>query len=75
MRQSVALVRDNLDRFGIDAWASGDGEVTLAHLPTRVEELREEQAFLAKTFGEKTEFLPKQDLKARGLAGPASMPA
>ncbi len=70
MRQSVALVRENLDRFSIDAWASGDGEVSLAHLPSRVGELREEQAFLAKTFGEKTEFLPKEELMARGLDGP-----
>jgi len=70
MRQSVALVRDNLDRFGIDAWASGDGEVTLAHLPSRVAELREEQEFLATTFGDKTEFLPKEELVARGLDGP-----
>jgi glycine/D-amino acid oxidase-like deaminating enzyme len=70
MRQSVALVRENLDRFGIDAWASGDGEVTLAHLPGRVDELREEQDFLAKTFGEKTEFLTKQALRERGLDGP-----
>jgi glycine/D-amino acid oxidase-like deaminating enzyme len=70
MRQSVALVRENLERFAIDAWASGEGEVTLAHLPSRVEELRHEQDFLAKTFGEKTEFLSRQDLKAQGLSGP-----
>ncbi len=70
MRQSVALVRDNLDRFQIDAWASGEGEVTLAHLPSRVAELREDQDFLAKTFGEETEFLPKEALRERGLDGP-----
>jgi glycine/D-amino acid oxidase-like deaminating enzyme len=70
MRQSVELVRDNLSRFAIDAWASGDGEVTLAHLPSRVQELKDEQAFLARTFGDKTEFLPKEELKARGLDGP-----
>jgi glycine/D-amino acid oxidase-like deaminating enzyme len=70
MRQSVALVRENLDRFGIDAWASGEGEVTLAHLPGRAAELKEEQDFLSRTFGEKTEFLPKEELKVRGLDGP-----
>ncbi len=70
MRQSVELVRDNLSALGIDAWASGDGEVTLAHLPGRVEELRAEQDFLMKTFGQKTEFLPKDELRARGLDGP-----
>ncbi|WP_421696387.1 NAD(P)/FAD-dependent oxidoreductase [Aestuariivirga sp.] len=70
MRQSVELVRENLTRFGIDAWAAGDGEVTLAHLPGRVEELRAEQAYLAKTFGDETEFLTKAELVARGLDGP-----
>lgn len=70
MIDSVALVRGNLARHGIDAWASGDGEVTLAHLPSRVEELREEQAFLKQTFGDETEFLSQQDLKAMGLWSP-----
>ena len=70
MRQSVALVRENITRFNIDAWATGEGEVTLAHLPSRVEELRDEQAFLKNTFGDDTEFLSKEDLKAHGLDGP-----
>jgi len=70
MRQSVELVRENIQRFGIDAWASCDGEVTLAHLPARVQGLCDEQAFLRETFGEETEFLPKQELDARGLGGP-----
>lgn len=70
MRESVALVRDNLTRFSIDAWASGDGEVTLAHLPSRVQDLRDEQDFMRRTFGEEMEFLPKEELTARGLDGP-----
>lgn len=70
MRQSVALVRENLARFNIDAWASGDGEVTLAHLPGRAAELREDQAYLKANFGEETEFLTKDQLKERGLDGP-----
>ncbi|MCA3560745.1 MAG: FAD-binding oxidoreductase [Aestuariivirga sp.] len=70
MRQSVALVRDNLQHYGIDAWATADGEVTLAHLPSRVQELRDEQAYLKQTFGDETEFLSKEDLKRQGLDGP-----
>lgn len=70
MRDSVALVRDRLERHAIDAWASGDGEVTLAHLPSRVEELRAEQAFMQRSFGEEMEFLGKEELTARGLDGP-----
>lgn len=70
MTESVEFVRDNLNRHGIDAWASGDGEVTLAHLPSRVQQLRDEQAYLQQTFGEKTEFLSVEDLKERGLWAP-----
>lgn len=70
MRQSVALVHDNLQRHGIDAWATADGEVTLAHLPSRVQDLRDEQAYLNATFGDDTEFLTKDDLRAQGLDGP-----
>lgn len=70
MRQSVALVRENIQHFGIDAWATADGELTLAHLPSRVQELRDEQAYLKQTFGDETEFLSKEDLKAQGLDGP-----
>lgn len=70
MTEAVDLVRENLDRHAIDAWASGPGEVTLAHLPNRIDELRADQAFLRKTFGEETEFLSRGDLVAQGLAGP-----
>jgi glycine/D-amino acid oxidase-like deaminating enzyme len=71
MRDSVDLVSETIDRFKIDAWASGDGEVTLAHHPSRVSGLREEQQFLKATFGEDTTFLTKQELAEHGLDGPA----
>ncbi|MCB1432450.1 MAG: FAD-binding oxidoreductase [Alphaproteobacteria bacterium] len=70
MQESIALVRDNLERHGIDAWATGDGEVTLAHLPNRLAEFRQEQAFLRTTFGDDTEMLSAADLKAQGIWGP-----
>ena len=70
MRDAVELVRDNLERHTIDAWASSDGEVTLAHLPNRIDELRADQAFLKQTFGEDSEFLSRADLKAQGMNGP-----
>jgi glycine/D-amino acid oxidase-like deaminating enzyme len=66
----VALVRDNLERFNIDAWASGAGEVTLAHRPNSIAELQAERDFLKTTFGEDTEFLPKEQLARLGLNGP-----
>ncbi|MCB1379175.1 MAG: FAD-binding oxidoreductase [Alphaproteobacteria bacterium] len=70
MKDAVSLVRQLCERHGIDAWAGGDGEVTLAHLPGRMAELRAEQAFLRTTFQEETELLTVQDLKDRGLHGP-----
>ncbi len=70
MTDAVHLVRENLERLSIDAWASGNGEVTLAHLPGRIDELRADQAFLKQTFGEDNTFLSAADLKAQGLHGP-----
>ncbi len=70
MSDSVALVTDTASRHGIDIWPQAGGEVTLAHLPSRIAELKEDKAFLKETFGEPTEFLSLSDLKARGLYGP-----
>ena len=39
MRDSVELVANNATRHNIDIWMHGSGEVTLAHLPNRLEEL------------------------------------
>jgi len=71
LRESVERVAANLDEFSIDARRQGDGEVALAHLPSRIAELREEQAFLRNTFGEESEFLDAAALRERGLYGPA----
>ncbi len=70
MVESVDLVRDTCRRFAIDAWIHGTGEVTLAHLPNRMAQLRDDRDFLRQTFGEETELLSEADLKARGLWGP-----
>ena len=70
MRQSVDLVRDLCNRHGIDAGINGGGEVTLAHLPNRIDELRADQKFLRETFGDETELLTPADLKTRGIWAP-----
>jgi glycine/D-amino acid oxidase-like deaminating enzyme len=70
MTESVELVADNARRHAIDIWQHGSGEVTLAHRPNRLQELRAEQAFLRSTFGEESELLSRADLQAQGLAGP-----
>jgi glycine/D-amino acid oxidase-like deaminating enzyme len=61
-----AICRDE----AIDAGISGCGEVCLAHLPNRMREFREEQAYMRQTFGEQSELLSAGDLKERGLYGP-----
>jgi glycine/D-amino acid oxidase-like deaminating enzyme len=70
MKDSVDLVADNASRLSIDIWKHGQGEVTLAHLPNRLDEFREEQAFNRTAFGEENEILSRDALKERGLHGP-----
>lgn len=70
MKESVDLVADNASRHVIDIWKHGQGEVTLAHLPNRLDELREEQAFYRTVFGEENEVLSRDALRERSLAGP-----
>jgi glycine/D-amino acid oxidase-like deaminating enzyme len=70
MKESVALVRQLCTEHQIDAKIIGEGEITLAHLPNRLEEFRAEQTFMRKTFGEESEILSSADLKSRGLWGP-----
>lgn len=70
MKESVSLVADNATRHGIDIWKTRDGEVTLAHFPNRITELKEEQRFHRETFGEESEFLGPGQLAERGLSGP-----
>lgn len=70
MKDSVALVADNARRYGIDIWKTISGEVTLAHLPNRMDEFRDDQRFYRDTFGEENEVLSRSDLIERGLAGP-----
>jgi glycine/D-amino acid oxidase-like deaminating enzyme len=71
MKEAVGLVRDNCRRYGIDAWISEGGEVTLAHMPNRMAEFDCEQAFLKRMFGEETELLSREQLAERGVSGPS----
>ncbi len=70
MRDSVELVADNATRHNIDIGKHGSGEVTLAHLPNRLEELYKDQEFSKATFGEDSKLLSVEDLKEQGLHGP-----
>jgi glycine/D-amino acid oxidase-like deaminating enzyme len=71
LKDATHLVEALCKDEAIDAGISGRGEVCLAHLPNRMEDFREEQAFMRATFGEETELLSPGDLKERGLHGPA----
>jgi glycine/D-amino acid oxidase-like deaminating enzyme len=65
-RDAVGFVGEFLKANGIDAERSGDGELQVAHKPSRIEELKHEQAFMRDTFGTASTFLTRQDLAERG---------
>ncbi len=65
-RDAVGFVGEFLKANGIDADRVGDGELQLAHKPARIEDLKQEQAFMRDTFGEASTFLTRQDLAERG---------
>ncbi|MGE0213795.1 MAG: NAD(P)/FAD-dependent oxidoreductase [Parvibaculaceae bacterium] len=69
-RQAVEHVEAFLAEHGIDADRTDHGELQLAHKPNRIRELKEEQAFLKATFGVRHRFLDREELAARGTAGP-----
>jgi glycine/D-amino acid oxidase-like deaminating enzyme len=70
MKDSVAWVRELCAAHGIDAWIHEGGDIWLAHLPNRWEEIEEERDAMARLFGEKLELLNVDELKARGLWAP-----
>ncbi|WP_421703426.1 FAD-dependent oxidoreductase [Aliiroseovarius sp.] len=67
-RAAVELVADLLDAHGIDAETHSDGEVQLAHLPSRMKDLQAEAADW-QSMGVAAEIIPKTALADRGMAG------
>jgi len=70
MRDAVDLVRNNCRRYGIDAWLTDGGEISLAHRPNRMMELAEERDFIQATFGQSSELLEAAALRERGYWSP-----
>ncbi len=70
LRDSVAHVRDFLATSGVDAQATPDGDLRLAHRASRVDALHEEAAFMNATFGLDQQILTREELIERGNAGP-----
>lgn len=69
-RTSVELVADIVAREGFEVDKTGTGEISLAHKPSLVEGLKEEAAFMAKTFGANEVFVSKEELVANGFNSP-----
>ena len=63
----VRLVRQLLDSEGIDADATPDGNLELAHLPNRMRVLEHDQRLLETSFGVKSRLIDKRELESRFL--------
>ncbi len=70
MVDAIALVDANLRDHDIDGWKTGEGDMSLAHLPNRVDELKDEQAFLKRILGEEAVLLSQDELRQHGTYGP-----
>ena len=70
MKDAIACVASNLDEFGIDAWKAGDGDLSLAHLPSRMDDLKAEKDKLEDLTGDPAVMLSKEELRQYGCYGP-----
>lgn len=66
-REAVDLVAELAKDEHIDIDASGNGEIELAHKPSRVRELKQQQQFLHNTFALETTFHEADELIDLGL--------
>lgn len=69
-KASVELVAEITAREGLDIDKTGTGEISLAHKPDMIDDLKAEAAFMAKTFGANEVFMSKEDLVAGGFNSP-----
>jgi glycine/D-amino acid oxidase-like deaminating enzyme len=70
MKDGIARVAGNLRDYEIDAWVAGDGDLSLAHLPNRIDDLKHEQHFIKTILGEDTHLLTQDELRQHGCYGP-----
>lgn len=68
--RAIEGVRDNLERYAIDADTHSNGEIYLAHRPKYFQKMIEEAEFLRTNFGVNATLIRKQELPAHGVAGP-----
>lgn len=69
-KQAIALVADNLDRYGIAADRHSDGELLLAHSPAAYRQMLAEAEDEHRTFGLTYQAYPKSDLAGIGTDAP-----
>ena len=69
-RASIEMVRENLDRYAIDADAVGQGEYYLAHRPKEFAAMPSEARFLKDIHGGDVQVLSPEALAERGLNSP-----
>jgi glycine/D-amino acid oxidase-like deaminating enzyme len=69
-KESVELVRELARAEAIEIDARGDGLIAVAHRPSRIDGLRQEQAFLADVFGQKTTLWSREELAEHAYRGP-----
>ncbi len=70
MKDAIARVASNLDEFGIDAWKAGSGDLSLAHAPSRIADLKAEKEFLKQVTGDDAVLLSQDELRQQGHSGP-----
>lgn len=69
-RQAVELVRQLAEDEEIDIQAQGNGEIEVAHHPSRLAELEAEQAFLNQVAGYPCQLWSRKDLAEYGFRSP-----
>lgn len=68
-RAAVELVGELTAGEGIDADATGSGDLEIAHRRSRVAELETRQAFMRETFGVECRLIPREALRQEGCCG------
>jgi glycine/D-amino acid oxidase-like deaminating enzyme len=69
--EAIARLRELARRHGFDADMSDDGEISLAHRPSRLDDLKAEAGTLLDLFGLRCEILSPEELRGMGLHSPA----
>jgi glycine/D-amino acid oxidase-like deaminating enzyme len=70
MKEAIARVASNLEDYGIDAGKAGEGDLSLAHLPSRMDDLRAEKDMLEDLTGDPAVMFSKEELRQHGCSGP-----